>query len=123
MIMCLLAAAFLFMLNRFGGIELRTEPASVRFFQGDKKGEVTTYEVRLMTSTPGVFLSDTGVEFWLEELPIRVVHDKNRGINSGNYKLRIINADDEVTRRLPHLAEFAESELDMTYYGEKEQPE
>lgn len=119
----ILATIFLFMLNRFGGIELNTDPAGVRFFQGNKSGEVTTYEAKLATTTRNIFLSDTGVEFWLEELPVRVVNDKNRGINSGNYKLRIVNADDEVVGKLPYVADFAASGESLIFFGDKQEPE
>jgi hypothetical protein len=121
----LLATSFLFMLNRFGGIELVTDPPSVRFFQGNKEGEVTVYESLLKATPEHGFVSPGGVEYQLEELPTRVVHDANRGINSGSWKLSILNADNAVLTRLPMRADFSigKEEEEMTFYGEEEQPE
>jgi hypothetical protein len=114
-----IAIVLIFMLNRFGGIEINTGEAWVRFFQGNKLGEETTYQSRLMVSAGHSFLTPSGVEFRVQQLPIKVVHDVNRGINSGDYRLKIIDADDTVVRRLPHVANFAESEEEMTFYGER----
>lgn len=106
------------MLNRFGGIELNTDRPEVRFFQGNKLGEETVYQSRLLKAASHSFLTPSGVEFRVQQLPIRVVHDPNRKINSGDYRLKIIDADDAVSRRLPKVAAFARSEEEMTFYGE-----
>lgn len=115
----MIAIILIFMLNRFGGIEIDTDKGRVRFFQGNKVGEETTYESRLMVTREHSFLTPSGVEFRVQQLPIKVVHDVGRRINSGDYRLKIIDADDAVVKRLPHVAGFAKSDEEMTFYGER----
>jgi hypothetical protein len=119
----LCAVVYLFLLNRFGGIELQTdEPANVRLFQGNKQGTETVYQSKLKPVGPWIFYTVDNVEFRIEKLAKPVVHDRNRGINSGNYKLQVIGtgmAYLELAAKIPHVAEFAASETGMTFYGEK----
>ena len=112
------------MLNRFGSIEIkiRGERGEVRFIQGNKQeeGEATTFESKLKAESPGVYSTPEGVSFWVTRLARRVVHDRNRGINSGDCKLRITGSGPayaEVKARLPVLADFAASGEAMTFYG------
>lgn len=117
------AVVYLFLLNRFGGIEVNTDdPANVRFFQGNKQGTETVYQSRLRTVSPNVFFTVQNVEFRIERLEKPVVHDSNRRINSGNYKLQIIGtgmAYLDLAAKVPVVADFAASDEGMTFYGEK----
>ena len=118
------ADSYLFLLNRFGGIEIRTsgESGNVRFFQGDKQGEETTFQSKLRVSSPGTFLTPGGVKFAIEKLSKPIIHDGNRRINSGDYRLRITGtgpAYDATKAKLPWLADFAAGGEKMTFYGEK----
>jgi hypothetical protein len=116
----LLACAYLFLLNRFGGIEIK--PDSVRFYQGNKQGEQTVYQSQLLTKAPDVFITPQGVEFRIEKLTKPVIHDKNRGINSGEYRLWISGsgeAYDKVVAKIPHLADFAATGEEMVFYGQR----
>jgi hypothetical protein len=111
------------LLNRFGGIELQTDdPANVRFFQGNKQGTETTYQSRLRAVGSWTFYTVDNVEFKIEELEKPVVHDPNRRINSGRYRLQIVGtgmAYLELAAKVPVVADFAASETGMTFYGEK----
>jgi hypothetical protein len=117
------AVVYLFLLNRFGGIEINTgEPANVRFFQGNKEGTETVYQSKLRAAGPYVFFSVDNVEFRIEKLDRPVVHDPNRRINSGDYRLQIVGtgmAYLELAAKVPVVADFAASETGMTFYGEK----
>lgn len=117
------AVVYLFLLNRFGGIEIQTdEPANVRFFQGNKHGTETVYQSKLRVVSPYVFYTVDNVEFRIEKLAKPVIHDSNRGINSGNYKLQIIGtgmAYVDLAAKIPVVADFAASEEGMTFYGGK----
>lgn len=119
----LCAVVYLFLLNRFGGIELQTDdPANVRFFQGNKQGTETTYQSRLRAVGSWTFYTVDNVEFKIEELEKPVVHDPNRRINSGRYRLKIVGtgmAYLELAAKVPVVADFAASETGMTFYGEK----
>jgi hypothetical protein len=115
---------FFFLLNRFGGIEIKAkgELGNVRFFQGDKEGEETTFQSKLRVASSGTFLTPRGVKFQIEKLSKPVIHDGNRRINSGDYRLRITGtgaAYDATKAKLPWLADFAASGEKMTFYGEK----
>jgi hypothetical protein len=117
------AVVYLFLLNRFGGIEIQTDArANVRFFQGNKEGTETVYQSKLRAVGPWTFYTVDNVEFRIEKLEKPVVHDNNRRINSGSYKLQIIGtgmAYLELAAKIPVVAEFAASEASMTFYGEK----
>ena len=118
------AESYFFLLNRFGGIEIKMdgESGNVRFFQGDKQGEETTFQSKLKAASSGTFLTPRGVRFQIEKLSKRVIHDGNRRINSGDYRLRITGtgaAYDATKAKLPWLADFAASGEKMTFYGEK----
>jgi hypothetical protein len=117
-----IALVYLFTLNRFGGIEIKADKGEVRFFQGNKvKVEEITFESKLRTVSPGVYLTPEGVSFHIVKLPKPVIHDRNRRINSGDYKLRITGtgrAFDAIVARLPVLANFAASGEKMTFYGD-----
>jgi hypothetical protein len=119
---CLQASTYLFVLNRFGGIELTTgPPAYVRFFQGNKSSTVTTYYASLQGASRD-FVTPSGVQFRLEYLGYRVVHDPNRKINSGDCRLEIRGDGAAYLRlalKLPPLADFAASEQPMTFYGQR----
>lgn len=110
------ADTYIFMLNRFGGIEVKTngETGEVRFFQESKDGEKFTSQTRLKNG----FTSD-GAKFEIEKLDQPVIHDWNRHINSGSYKLQITGASPALQARLPPLADFAKSDEPMTFYGDK----
>jgi hypothetical protein len=109
----------MFVLNRFGGIEVKEqgEAGEVRFFQENKQGDVFTSRVRTIRGyTP------TGVQFLVTKLDKPVIHDKNRRINSGEWKLQIIGtgpAFNAMRARVPVLADFAASGEEMTFYGDK----
>jgi hypothetical protein len=119
------ADSYFFLLNRFGGIEIKIvegESGNVRFFQGDKQGEETTFQSKLKAASSGTFLTPRGVKCQIEKLSKPVIHDGNRRINSGDYRLRIIGtgAGYEATKaKLPWLADFAASGEKMTFYGER----
>ena len=118
------ADSYLFLLNRFGGIEIkmRGESGNVRFFQGDKQGEETTFESKIQVASPGTFLTPGGVKFQIEKLSKPVIHDGNRRINSGDCKLHITGTSpgyDAAKAKLPWLADFAASGEKMTFYGER----
>jgi hypothetical protein len=117
------AVVYLFLLNRFGGIEVQThEPANVRFFQGNKEGTETVYQSKLRSVSPYVFYTIDNVEFKIEKLAKPVVHDGNRRINSGSYKLQVIGSGMaylELAAKIPVVADFAASDTGMTFYGEK----
>ena len=115
---------YFFLLNRFGGIEMKTrgESGNVRFFQGDKQGEETTFQSELRVASPRTFLTPGGVKFQIDKLSKPIIHDGNRRINSGDYRLRITGtgpAYDATRAKLPWLADFAASGETMTFYGEK----
>ena len=118
------AVVYLFLLNRFGGIEVDTGeagPASVRFFQGNKEGTETVYQSRLRAVGQWKFYTVDNVELRIEKLGKPVVHDRNRGINSGNYKLQVIGSGTaylELAAKIPVVADFAASDAAMTFYGE-----
>jgi hypothetical protein len=118
------AVVYLFLLNRFGGIEVQTdEPANVRFFQGNKQGTETVYQSKLRAVSPYVFYTVDNVELRIEKLEKPVVHDNNRRINSGSYKLQIIGtgmAYLELAAKVPVVADFAASDAAMTFYGGKQ---
>ena len=110
---------YLFVLNRFGGIEVKEqgEAGEARLFQENKEGNVFTYRVRLVGGCTA-----SGVRFQIEKLAKPVVHDQNRRINSGEYRLRITGqgpAFNAMRARMPVLADFAASGEDMTFYGDK----
>lgn len=117
------AVVYLFLLNRFGGIEIDTsEPANVRFFQGNKHGTETVYQSKLRAASPLVFYTVENVEFRIEKLEKPVIHDTNRRINSGNFRLQILGsgmAYVDLAAKIPVMADFAASEEGMTFYGEK----
>ena len=119
----LCAVVYLFLLNRFGGIEVQTdEPANVRFFQGNKQGTETVYQSKLKAAGPWTFYTVENVEFRIEKLERSVVHDSNRRINSGNYKLQVIGSGMaylELAAKVPVVADFAAIDEGMTFYGEK----
>jgi hypothetical protein len=116
------AENYSFVLNRFGSIEIKTygERGEVRFVQGNKESETTLFEAKLKAGAPGVYLTPSGVSFWIARLPRPVVHDRNRGINSGDCRLRITGsgpAYEAVKAKVPVLADFAASGEAMTFYG------
>jgi hypothetical protein len=118
------ADSYFFLLNRFGGSEIRTrgESGNVRFFQGDKQGEETTFQSKFRVASPGTFLTPGGVKFEIEKLSKPIIHDGNRRINSGDYRLRITGtgpAYDATKAKLPWLADFAASDEKMTFCGER----
>ena len=117
------AVVYLFLLNRFGGIEISTDaPANVRFFQGNKAGTETVYQSKLRAVGSWVFYTVNDVEFRIEKLAKPVVHDPARRINSGNYKLQVIGSGMaylELAAKVPVVADFAASDEGMTFYGEK----
>jgi hypothetical protein len=117
----LLAVVYLFLLNRFGGIEIDTDNSpNVRFFQGNKQGTETVYQSKLRKVGQNVFYTVEDVEFRIEKLNKSVVHDVNRRINSGNYRLQIIGtgmAYLDLVAKVPVVADFAASETGMTFYG------
>jgi len=113
------ADTYMFVLNRFGGIEVkeRGEVGEARFFQENKQGNVFTYRVRLVGGC-----TTSGVRFRIERMPKPVVNDQNRRINSGEYRLCITghgSAFSAMRARVPVLADFARTGEDMTFYGEK----
>lgn len=116
-------AVFQFILNRFGSIELEIvgDRGNVRFSQGDKTGnDRTTFASDLKVTAPGVLQSAQGVTFRIEKLKRSVIHDRNRGINSGNYRLTIRGkgrAFEAMEAQLPYLADFAHSGERLTFYG------
>lgn len=115
---CFIACSYLFLLNRFGGIEIK--PESVRFYQGDKQGEQTLYQSQLLAKAPLIFLTPQGVEFRIEKLSKPVIHDRNRGINSGKYRLHVTGtgeAYDKIVTKVPRIAAFAATGEEMTFYG------
>ena len=111
-----LAATYLFMLNRFGGIEVTTdgEAGRVRMFQESKDGEKFVSMVALKNN-----VTPDGSLFEIQQLAKPVVHDPERHINSGSYRLRIVGASPALQVRLPVLADFARTDEQFTYYGEK----
>jgi hypothetical protein len=111
-----LAATYLFMLNRFGGIEVKgdDEVGQVRMFQESKEGEKFVSMVALKN-----WVTADGSLFEIKELAMPVVNDLNRHINSGSYRLRIVGASPALQARLPMLADFARTDEQFTYYGEK----
>lgn len=115
------AVVYLFLLNRFGGIEIDTgDPASVRFFQGNKSGTETVYQSKLRAVGLKSFYTVENVEFRIEKLERPVVHDPARRINSGGYKLQILGvgmAYVDLAAKIPTVADFAASEEGMTFYG------
>jgi hypothetical protein len=118
------AESYLFLFNRFGGVEIKTrgEQGEVRFFQGDKQGEENTFQSKLRIASPGNYLTPEGVRFQIEKLSKAIIHDGNRRINSGDYRLRITGtgpAYDATKAKLPWLADFAASGEKLTFYGEK----
>jgi hypothetical protein len=119
----LCAIVYLFLLNRFGGIELQTDDLpNVRFFQGNKAGTETVYQSKLRAVSPWVYFTVENVEFRIEKLEKPVVHDPGRRINSGSYKLQILGtgmAYVDLAAKIPHVADFAASEESMTFYGGK----
>jgi hypothetical protein len=115
----ILALVWLFMLNKFGGIEVRTngDVGSVKFFQENKSGDVFTSTVKTLRG-----FTPSGVEFEITKLDEPVVHDPMGHINSGEYRLKIVGEGPpmvSVRMRVPYLADFARSGEDMTFYGEK----
>src|SRR4029077_1860088 len=114
------ADSYLFLLNRFGGIEIETEPKPiVKFFQANKQEEEIIFESRLMEVSPYLYTTIDGVRFQIDKLLGPVIHDTNRGINSGDYRLRITDKNNLIKSKLPNIADFAKSEEEMTFYGEK----
>ncbi len=81
------ADSYLFLFNRFGGVEIKTrgEQGEVRFFQGDKQGEETTFQSKLKAASPGTYLTPEGVKFQIGKLSRPVINDGNRRTNSGDY--------------------------------------
>jgi hypothetical protein len=116
MIRLFLAATYLFMLNRFGGIEVTVdgEVGKVRMFQESKEGEKFTSMVALKNG-----VTADGSLFEIRQLAKPVVHDPERHINSGDYRLRIVGASPALQARLPMLADFARTDEAFTFYGEK----
>jgi hypothetical protein len=110
------ADTYIFMLNRFGGIEVKMsgEMGEVKFFQESKDGEKFTSQTRLKNG-----VTSDGARFSIEKLGKPVVHDWNRHINSGSYRLKITGASPALVTRLPLLADFAASKEPLTFYGEK----
>ena len=118
------ADSYLSLFNRFGGVEINTrgERGEVRFFQGDKQGEETTFQSKLKAASPGTYLTPEGVKFQIGKLSPPVINDGNRRINSGDYKLHITGtgpAYKATKAKLPWLADFAASGEEMTFYGER----
>jgi hypothetical protein len=115
------AVVYLFLLNRFGGIELQTdEPANVRFFQGNKRGTETVYQSKLRVVGECSFYTVRGVEFRIVKLDKPVINDRARLINSGEYKLQIIGTGMDyvdLAAKVPVVADFAASDEGMTFYG------
>jgi hypothetical protein len=111
-----LAATYLFMLNRFGGIEVKDTDGVgvVRMFQESKEGEKFTSMVALKNG-----VTPDGSLFEIQQLAGPVVNDKERHINSGSYRLRIVGASPALQARLPMLADFARTDEAFTFYGEK----
>jgi hypothetical protein len=64
-------------------------------------------------------MTPDGAKFEIKKLDKPVIHDRNRHINSGSYRLRITKATSVLQARLPPLADFAKSGEPMTFYGEK----
>jgi hypothetical protein len=60
-----------------------------------------------------------GAKFEILKLDKPMVHDWNRHINSGSYRLQIMGASPALQARLPLVADFAKSDEPMTFYGEK----
>jgi hypothetical protein len=116
MIRLFLAATYLFMLNRFGGIEVTTDDGvgRVRMFQESKEGEKFVSMVALKN-----WVTPDGSLFEIKELAEPVVNDEERHINSGSWRLRIVGASPALRGRLPMLADFARTNEAMTFYGEK----
>jgi hypothetical protein len=115
------ADTYLFILNRFGGIEIKVhgDRGEVKFFQGNKEGPVFTSRTQLVAGRTA-----SGVRFDIQKLKAPVIRDFNRHINSGNYRLRITgegSAFRAMEARLPLLADFAATGEPMTFYGEKTQ--
>lgn len=105
----LLADEYRFDTNRFGSIQLSTgkDGAKVVFIQGDKQGEETTWQSKLVPKGKDTWATKAGTVFTLVKLPRKIVNDGNRGINSGDWKLTISGAGKEyaeVKKKAPFLA-------------------
>jgi hypothetical protein len=85
------ASEFCFWFNRFGCITLSTTPGSeaVTIIQGNKEGEETIFQSKLTPVGPNKFSTAKQTVFSLEHLTRAVIHDGNRRINSGEWKLEI----------------------------------
>lgn len=111
---------FAFRLGRFSDLTLETEPGSekVTIEMGDKRGSDTVFDSPLKPAGEMSYVSPRGTSFKLEKLDQPVIHDANRKINSGDWKLTVSGSGDEYLSFKEKIGSPAFGDTGKTeYYG------